>query len=115
MITRPRPAQESILLFTFAVVTSGLLGLDFAAADELLRFRLPKAKSVHVKDEATAKSYDKSLKTLGVSSKLHGHDGHFDLSIHCPQWREAEFKTHAEVDKWSKWLTSLGFETKHQH
>ena len=115
MTTRPRPLRESIMLFTFAAITSGLLGLDSAAAKELLKFRLPKASSVHLKDEATAKSYEKSLKALGVSSKLQGHDGHYDLSIQCPQWREAEFKTHAEVDKWSKWLSALGFETKHQH
>ena len=115
MNTRPKPVQETVLLFTFAAVISGLIGLTSADGAELLRFRLAKAKAVHVKDEATAKSYEKSLKTLGVASKLHGHNGHYDLSIQCPQWLEAEFDTHAEVDKWNKWLSSLGFETKHQH
>lgn len=115
MLSRISPMRESLLLFTFSVVATGLMGLGSAEAAETLRFRLPKAKSIHVQDEATAKSYDKSLKTLGVASKLHGHDGHFDLSMQCPQWRQAEFGTHAEVEKWRKWLASLGFETTHQH
>ena len=115
MLTRLGSIRETVLLFTFAVVINGVIGLTSVDAAELLKFRLAKAKSVHLKDEATAKSYEKSLKSLGVSSKLHGHDGHFDLSFHCPQWLEAEFKSHAEVDKWGKWLSSLGFETKHQH
>lgn len=115
MWTRPHLIGETVLLLTFAIVTSGFLGLCSADGGEVLRYRLAKPKAVHLKDQATAKSYESSLKSLGVTSKLNGHDGHFDLSIHCPQWLETEFKTHAEVDKWAKWLASLGFETKHQH
>jgi hypothetical protein len=115
MLIRLRPRHESMVLIVFALIVGGFFGLASVDAGEVLRFRLPKPKSVHVKDETTAKSYDKSLKNLGVSSKIHSHDGHYDLSMQCPQWREAEFKTHAEVEKWDKWLVSLGFETKHQH
>lgn len=115
MLTRPRLIRETVVLLTFAIVTSGVLGLCNADGGEVLRYRLAKPKAVHVKDQATAKSYESSLKSLGVTSKLNGHDGHYDLSIRCPQWLESEFKTHAEVEKWSKWLASLGFETKHQH
>lgn len=115
MSARRRSVLKALLFLAFALAVSGLSGVSFAGGREVLQYRLAKPKAVHLKDQATAKSYESSLKSLGVSSKLHGHDGHFDLSIHCPQWQEAEFKTHAEVDKWSKWLASLGFETKHQH
>ena len=86
-----------------------------AKSVELLEFRLPKAKTVHLHDEKMAKSYDKSFKTLGVQCKLHNHDGHIDLSFECPKWKQAEFATHADVEKWEKWLKALGFETKHSH
>ena len=120
MMTRLRSFRVTTGMATCAalvggMLASGALGLNTASAEELLQFRLAKAKAVHVKDEKTAKSYEKSLKSLGVSSKLQGHEGHYDLSIACPDWRSAEFKSHAEVDKWSKWLAALGFETKHQH
>ena len=115
MPTRFHPLRLIVLSVSAIALASGLLGPASASAGEMVKYRLPKAKAVHVKDEATAKSYEKSLKRLGVTSKLQGHDGHFDLSMQCPQWREAEFDSHAEADKWQKWLTSLGFETKHSH
>lgn len=86
-----------------------------AKSVELLEFRLPKTKTVHLHDPKMAKSYDKSFKTLGITSKLHDHDGHFDLTFECPKWKQAEFATHAEVEKWQTWLKALGFETKHSH
>lgn len=110
-----RSRQAWVRVATFAALAGGALTVNSAQAEEVLKFRLAKAKAVHLKDETTAKSYDKSLKSLGVNSKLQGHDGHYDLNIACPDWKSAEFKSHAEVDKWGKWLSSLGFETKHQH
>jgi hypothetical protein len=82
---------------------------------EILEFRLPKTKTLHLHDEKMAKSYEKSFKTLGVVCRLHGHDDHFDLTVECPKWKKAEFATHADVEKWQTWLKALGFETKHSH
>ena len=105
--------------FVGEVVTSGMVVsmayLAEAKSLEVLEFRLPKAKHVHMHDAKMAKSYDKSFKTLGVVSKLAEHDDHFDLTFECPKWKQVEFETHAEVEKWEKWLKALGFETKHAH
>jgi hypothetical protein len=104
-------------LFVSAAATAGLTLFAnrhvVAKSAELLEFRLPKAKTVHLHDEKMVKSYEKSFKTLGVQCKLHNHDGHFDLTFECAKWKQAEFGTHAEVEKWEKWLKALGFETKH--
>ncbi len=105
--------------FVFAFTAGGLslasTRLLAAKSLEVLEFRLVKAKTLHLHDEKMAKSYDKSFKTLGVECRLHGHDDHFDLAVECPKWKKAEFATHAEVEKWEKWLKALGFETKHSH
>lgn len=105
-------------LFVGAAV-AGCVGLSTRVASaksvEKLEFRLPQAKTVHLHDEKMAKSYDKSFKQLGVTSRLHNHDGHIDLSFECPKWKHAEFATHAEAEKWETWLKALGFETKHSH
>ncbi len=105
--------------FLSTVIAGGTIvatSLDAAAKNvELLEFRLAKAKRVHLHDEKMAKSYDKSFKSLGIACELHQHDGHFDLAFECPKWKQAEFATHAEVEKWEKWLKALGFETKHSH
>ena len=86
-----------------------------AKSVEVLEFKLGKTKTLHLHDEKMAKSYDKSFKILGVECRLHGHDDHFDLTVECPKWKRAEFASHAEVEKWEKWLKALGFETKHSH
>ena len=70
---------------------------------------------VRADDAATAKSYAQSLKKLGCDHRLDGHAGHFDLTMNCPKWRDAEFPDHGAAHKWQDWLKSLGFETKHEH
>ena len=97
---------------SFALATAHSVS---AKSAELLEFRLVKAKTLHLHDEKMARSYDKSFKMLGVDCKLNGHDDHFDLAIECGKWKRAEFASHAEVEKWQKWLQALGFETKHSH
>ena len=91
------------------------LGAGIVSAGEVVKFRLPKEKTVHLKDESTAKSYAQSLKKLGCDHRLDGHAGHFDLTMNCPKWRDAEFPDHSAAHKWQDWLKSLGFETKHEH
>lgn len=98
--------------------TSGLglaAGVAQAKSVEILEFRLAKKKTVHLNDEKQAKSYNQSFKAIGIPCQMHNHDGHFDLTFECAKWKSAEFPTHAEVEKWQKWLNSLGFETRHSH
>jgi hypothetical protein len=105
--------------FGLSVIASALClstsAVVLAKSVELLEFKLAKVKTLHLHDEKMAKSYEKSFKTLGVSCHMHGHDDHFDLTVECPKWKRAEFASHAEVEKWQKWLNALGFETKHSH
>ena len=111
--------QLSRRTFFSTVAASGLCLIAHRTASaksvELLEFRLAKAKALHLHDEKMAKSYEKSFKTLGVQCHVHGHDDHFDITVECPKWKRAEFASHAEVEKWEKWLKALGFETKHTH
>ncbi len=107
-----------VFLFTAVGISTLFTGIAVTASgaeQEVLKYRLVKAKTLHLDDEATAKSYIKSLKSLGCESKVANHGGHFDLSIQSMPWREASFSSHAAVTKWEKWLKSLGFETRHEH
>jgi hypothetical protein len=90
-------------------------GSTRASAAEVIQFRLVEPRTVHLDDENSARSYDKSLKDLGCESRLDGHSGHFDLTYRCPQWRQLELADHASADKWQEWLRSLGFEVGHSH
>lgn len=88
-----------------------LTACDVASAGQAIHYRLVKAKTVQLKDKAAADAYAQSLKQLGCEQRLDGHDGHFHLTIRCPEWRQAEFANHDMAHKWQDWLRSLGFET----
>lgn len=99
------------------VALSGLVWQadGIAAAAEIVGYRLAKTTTIHLDDANQAKSFEASLRKLGVQTRLENHNGHSDLTMSCPQWREAEFPDHATAHKWQDWLKSLGFETKHSH
>ena len=77
------PYKSSGWLLVAEVVAIAICAVGSSAwAGETLRFRHAEPKTVHLKDEKSAKSYEQSLKTLGIPAKLNGHAGHFDLSFH---------------------------------
>jgi hypothetical protein len=107
--------KEILIVAVGLILFTGMTHATFGAEQEVLKYRLVKAKTLHLNDETAAKSYAKSLRSLGCETKLANHGGHFDLSIPSMSWREASFADHAAVTKWEKWLKSLGFETQHHH
>ena len=111
----PSFASGKIALVCLLVTMAGFASLASAAGREMVRFRIVEQKTVHLNDQKTAAAYHQSLTKLGVQSKVHSHGNHFDLTFHCPQWREANFKSHDEAHQWEHWLKSLGFETEHHH
>lgn len=95
----------NVFLFTvmgISILFAGMAVTASGAEQEVLKYRLVSAKTLHLDDEATARSYVKSLKSLGCESKLANHGGHFDLSIPSMKWREASFPNHAAVTKWEE-------------
>jgi hypothetical protein len=84
-----------------------------ACAGEVVQFRLAKARTIEINNEATAVATAKSLKQLGCPHRLDGHAGHYHLTIQCPTWRQSEFPNHEVAHQWMDWLGSLGFETRH--
>ena len=113
-----RFSKRRLIALLCGVVVWSLLAvgsLQAATPQEVLSYRLPKQRTAHLKDERAASSYRTSLEKLGCQVKVHGHAGHYDVSYHCPSWRQAEFDSHDAAHKWQKWLDSLGFETRHSH
>ncbi len=108
---------QSTVLLAVAFTVVSMLGVQSASAagKPLVKYRLTVKKTIHLGDRAAAEGCEKSLKNLGCDVQLHAHGGHFDLTYHCPQWRQAEFDSEAAAHKWQNWLKSLGFETAHQH
>ncbi len=108
---------NSVLVAAVVSVLFGTVAAGVASAAEkaVLQYRHTQQKTIHLDDEKTAKSYEQSLKNLGCESKLGGHDGHFDLTYRCPNWRAAEFESHDAAHQWQDWLKKLGFEINHKH
>ncbi|REJ65017.1 MAG: hypothetical protein DWQ31_19730 [Planctomycetota bacterium] len=102
-------------LTVFAAALCQSFVVQDAFAVEVVQYRLVQPRTVHLDDEASARNYDKTLRELGCASQLGGHNGHFDLTYQCPQWRQLELADHASADKWQEWLASLGFEVGHKH
>lgn len=95
---------------------SGFLATNAMAANrEILSFRLPQWKSVHLDDAKAAKVSVETLKQIGCEAEQHQHGGHFDVRYRCIQWRSIALNTHDEAHQWERWLKSFGFETAHQH
>lgn len=113
-----RHIQHADFALLFAVVVTAplvLLCSGIVSAGEVVKFRMATEKTMHLQDEATAKSYGNSLNKLGSDYWIERHAGHVDLTVHCPTWRKAEFTDHSTATKWQEWLSALGFETRHQH
>ncbi len=108
-----RLSLNTVLLAVVVSVFLGCVAPDaaYAAEKAVVQYRLTKQRTMHLDDEKTARSYDRSLKRLGCESKLGGHGGHFDLTYRCPKWRAAEFDGHDAAHQWQNWLKTSGFDT----
>jgi hypothetical protein len=99
------------VLFAIALVA----GPTLAQAAEIVRYQLPLWKVKHLHDTTKADTISTTLKKLGCELKQEKHDGHIDLRYRCPEWRELKLDSHAEADKWEKWLKEFDFKTEHRH
>jgi len=98
-----------------ALMLSAGAASALAADAEIVKFRLTKWKTAHVKDTVSAETLGETLEKLGCEVKLHAHGDHNDVTYRCAQWRSMALKSHSEAHKWESWLKSKGFETRHEH
>lgn len=103
------------LVWALCIVGMTIGTSSAALAGEALRYRHTQQQSIHLDDPDMAKSYEQSLKALGVATRLDSHGHHYDLTYQCREWVIADFRSHAEAAQWERWLISLGFETHHEH
>lgn len=113
MITAPIRLSVRSALYSALIVAMAIAGT--ADAGEIVHFRLVRARTIELSDQATANSYSRTLTQLGCEQRLDGHEGHFHLTMRCPTWRQTEFADHDMAHKWEAWLQSLGFEVRHDH
>jgi hypothetical protein len=99
------------LLFAFSLAFLPSLVL----ADEIVRYQLTQWKAKHIHDAKKADTITGTLKKLGCELKKHQHNGHIDVQYRCPKWRELKLDSHADAQKWEKWLKEFEFKTEHKH
>jgi hypothetical protein len=101
--------------WAMTVPVFALIAVSAVQAGETVHYRLAKARTIELKDQATADAFTRSLKQLGCEHRLDGHEGHFHLTFRCPSWRQTQFADHDMAHRWQDWLHSLGFEVNHDH
>ncbi len=82
---------------------------------EVVLYKLPATKSLHVHQAQDAAQEQVLLRALGCKVSTSKHNGHTDLSLNCPEWMQVELPTHKAAHAWQNYLNSLGFETRHEH
>lgn len=80
-----------------------------------VKFRLTKAKTVHLHDVDKAKQIVNTLTLIGCQVETQDHDGHLDTTFACPEWTTIELSSEDSAHGWQKWLDESGFETEHTH
>lgn len=100
-------------MIAVTVLSSSQLAL---AADEfVVEYRTTAWRTAHFDDAKSAGAHQSTVSKLGCEVKTGAHQGHFDVSYLCPQWRRLVVKKHDEAHQWEKWLKTNGFETRHNH
>lgn len=104
-------------LATLATVLScvGATRVAVAANPFIVDYRLPAWKTAHFDDVKGADAHFAAVTKLGCQTKKGSHDGHYDVSYTCPQWRRIALESHDDAHQWENWLKAKGFETKHAH
>jgi hypothetical protein len=115
MNARLLPAVGLLACLSILSVATPASLAEAADQKEDVLYRTVKWQAKHIHDAAKADKIAVTLKKLGCQLKRAEHDGHIDLSYHCPKWKKLSLKTHAEAHQWEKWLKEYGFQTQHQH
>jgi hypothetical protein len=82
---------------------------------EIVKFKLVAWKTLHAHQPQQLSQYLSLYRALGCEIEELEHDGHTDLKVRCPEWREMELPTHDAAHKWQEFLIKAGFETQHEH
>ena len=82
---------------------------------EEVAYRLPRWKTVHIKDKAQMEEFVALMKGFGCEVRTEAHSGHVDTSVRCPEWKHIELPTHKVAQRWESWLAKNGFEVRHEH
>lgn len=86
-----------------------------AAGRELVQYRLPDWKVLHLHQPQEVGQKTTLYRALGCEVTTSQHNGHSDLKLRCSEWHEIELSTHEAAHQWQKFLNQAGFETRHEH
>lgn len=81
---------------------------------EEVTYRLASWITLHPKQEDEAKELSAIFKGLGCELREARHEGHFDISIRCPETMHIDVASHEAAEFWQKWLAKSGFESRHE-
>ena len=87
---------------------------DEAGKHEEVAYQLPNWVVLHPQKEDEAQELVAIVKGLGCEVREDRHEGHRDVSIRCAEWRHLELPSHEVAESWQKWMTTTGFETRHE-
>lgn len=97
-----------------------LIGIDTVALNPpestnlpTVSFKLPKPRTAHLKDKSHVDALVETFGMLGCQVSANDHDGHFDLSLQCDDWRTISLTSEESAHVWQDWLNQNGFETRH--
>ncbi|MEM7475416.1 MAG: hypothetical protein AAF483_10530 [Planctomycetota bacterium] len=74
-------------------------------------FNMAEWKAKHIHDDAAAKQFVETLKTLGCEVKQAAHNGHTDVSCRTQTWKALALDSSEQAIQWVKWLQDSGFQT----
>lgn len=80
-----------------------------------VRFRLTKARTVHLHNQAEGEQIINTLKLVGCQVATHSHGDHMDATFSCPDWLTIELPSEDIAHSWQGWFRESGFETQHTH
>lgn len=81
--------------------------------DEAVLFRATAWGTQHFNSQADADQFATLAEALCCEVQKSRHSGHSDVRYRCPEWTAVEFSDHQSAEAWQKWLSSAGFEVRH--
>lgn len=80
-----------------------------------VHYTMVQSRTMHLNKPEEAQEFTALFTGLGCDVRQAQHNGHRDLTISCPQWRNVIFDGHEEAHAFQKWLDEQGFQTQHNH
>lgn len=82
---------------------------------EIVVYRAANWSTQHTSTAGEAEQVQALAKALGCEVRKADHGGHTDVSMRCPEWKQARFASYQAAHDLEQWLKQSGFETRHIH